>query len=54
MWKQGDLPFYQVEIAPFDYGNNIVGALLRERQFKAQSLINKCGMISTNDLVEPF
>lgn len=54
MWKQGDLPFYQVEIAPFDYGNNIVGALLREEQFKAQSIINKCGMISTNDLVEPF
>ncbi len=54
MWKQGDLPFYQVEIAPYDYGNNIIGALLREEQFKAQSIIKNCGMISTNDLVEPF
>ena len=53
-WGQGTLPFYFVEIAPYEYGDNILGALLREAQFKAQELIPSSGMISTNDLVEPF
>ena len=55
IWKQGDLPFYYVEIAPFacEYkkeGN--IGALLREAQQKALSFIPNSGMIGTNDLVE--
>lgn len=52
----GDLPFYFVEIAPYDYGSGdrANGARLREAQFKAQSLIPNSGMISTNDLAEPF
>lgn len=53
-WGLGTLPFYFVEIAPYEYGDNILGALLREAQFKAQELIPSSGMISTNDLVEPF
>lgn len=61
-WREemalGDIPFYFVEIAPYDYGSegmlNEKGALLREAQFKAQSLIKNSGMISTNDLAEPY
>lgn len=39
-WDNSDLPFYYVEIAPFEYGNgNDTGAAyLREAQFKAQNL----------------
>lgn len=55
-WDNSDLPFYYVEIAPFEYGNgNDTGAAyLREAQFKAQNLIPHSGMISTNDLAEPY
>ena len=53
-WGLGQLPFYEVEIAPYDYGKNNIGAYLREAQFNALSLIPNSGMISTNDLVEPF
>lgn len=57
LWKEGDIPFYYVEIAPCNYENNlegITGALLREAQFNAQKQIPNSGMVSTNDLVEPF
>lgn len=55
-WGLGELPFYFVEIAPYQYGGTQEGkaAFLREAQFKAQALIPNSGMISTNDLVEPF
>ena len=55
-WALGELPFYYVEIAPFAYGDKDAdwGARLREAQFKAQSLIPNSGMITTNDLVEPY
>jgi len=53
-WGQGDIPFYFVEIAPYNYGWNEQGAYLRESQFRAQSLIPNSGMISTNDLVRPY
>lgn len=55
-WGLGDLPFYYVEIAPFcrDGESGTSAALLREAQFKAQSLITNSGMISTNDLVEDY
>lgn len=33
-WGQGELPFYLVEIAPYDYGEGISGALFREAQFR--------------------
>lgn len=57
LWEQGDLPFYYVEIVPFacEYKKDgIIGALLREAQFKAQALIPNSGMIGTNDLVEDY
>ncbi len=57
LWKLGEIPFYYVEIAPYDYDSNTQNekaALLREAQFRAQSLIPNSAMISTNDLVEPY
>lgn len=55
IWREGDIPFYYVEIAPFAYSgaSGTEAALLREAQFKAQALIPNSGMVSTNDLVEP-
>ena len=53
-WGLGNLPFYFVEIAPYQYGEGEWGAYLREAQYKAQSLIPNSGMISTNDLVEEY
>lgn len=53
-WGLGELPFYYVEIAPF-YSTETTGcAYLREAQFEAQFIIPNSGMISTNDLVEPY
>jgi len=55
MWGDGNLPFYEVEIAPFLYGGEgDRAAYLREEQYNAQKIISNCYMISTNDLVEPF
>lgn len=59
LWRKeialGDIPFYYVEIAPYCYDGDQEGksALLREAQFKAQSMIPNSGMISTSDLVLP-
>ena len=53
-WGLGELPFYYVEIAPFGSRETNGSALLRESQFKAQSIISNSGMISTNDLVEEY
>ncbi len=53
-WGEGNIPFYFVEIAPYNYGWKDQGAFLREAQFKAQTLIPNSGMISTNDLVLPY
>lgn len=53
LWKQGDIPFYYVEVAPFAY-NNDCGAYLREAQWKAGELIPNSSLVCTNDLVEPY
>lgn len=53
-WEDPELPFYYAEIAPYEYGNDDIGAYLREAQFDAQKLIKNSGMISTNDLVEEY
>jgi sialate O-acetylesterase len=53
LWGRDDLPFYYVEIAPFEYGNG-KSPYLREAQCRAQELISNSGMICTNDLVEPY
>ncbi|MCC8095712.1 MAG: sialate O-acetylesterase [Tannerellaceae bacterium] len=53
-WQQEDLPFYYVEIAPYEYGEGDAAAYLREAQYKAQQLIPNSGMVCTNDLVEAY
>ncbi|MDE6188069.1 MAG: sialate O-acetylesterase [Duncaniella sp.] len=53
----GDIPFYAVEIAPYEYGDPTEkgkAPLLREAQWKAIGMIPNSAMISTNDLVEPY
>jgi len=53
----GEIPFYFVQIAPYRYdddNNATNGALLREQQFKAQSLIPNSSLVCINDLVYPY
>jgi sialate O-acetylesterase len=49
-WKK-DFPFYYVQIAPYRYGNNNVGALLQEAQTKTLSHPN-VGMVVITDLID--
>lgn len=63
---QGDIPFYEVEIAPFEYGDGSApyatretntggqGALLREAQMSATELIPNSGLVGMNDACEPY
>ena len=53
----GDIPFYCVEIAPYEYGDPSEkgkAPLLREAQRKAVERIPNSGIICTNDLVKPY
>lgn len=57
VFKQGELPFYFTEIAPFTYDNDAngeKGALLREAQWRLMDVCPRTAGISTNDLVEPY
>ncbi|MEP7278775.1 MAG: sialate O-acetylesterase [Bacteroidota bacterium] len=49
-WKK-DFPFYYVQIAPYKYENNNVGALLQEAQTKTLSHSN-VGMVVVTDLID--
>lgn len=52
-WRKAwniSFPFYYVQIAPFKYGNNLDGALLREQQTKSMVHPNT-GMVVVSDLV---
>lgn len=54
---EGDIPFYSVEIAPYDYDSadqDEKSPLLREAQWKAVEIIPNSGIICTNDLVKPY
>ncbi len=48
---QKDFPFYYVQIAPFQYANKNIGALLQEQQTKTLSYPNT-GMVVITDLVD--
>lgn len=53
-WRQNwqkEFPFYFVQLAPFNYGNNHIAALLREAQTKTLSL-SKTGMAVITDLAD--
>lgn len=60
LWRDeigcGEVPFYFVEIAPYEYGSEdgTWAARLREQQFRCLSTIPNSGMVSTNDTAEPF
>ncbi len=49
-WKK-DFPFYYVQIAPYKYSSNNVGALVQEAQAKAMNFPNT-GMVVITDLVD--
>ena len=56
-FKEGDIPFYFVQIAPYVYGDGIEGtsgAKLREQQYNASKVIPNSGIVCTNDLVYPY
>ena len=53
----GEIPFYFVQIAPFQYGDGLdgtSGALLREQQWKAAQIIPNSSLVCINDLVYPY
>ncbi len=51
LWKQGDFPFYYVQIAPFQYGNEdpVILARFWQEQSRVQELPNT-GMVVINDI----
>jgi sialate O-acetylesterase len=51
-WGEGDFPFYFVQIAPFDYDDQIVGAALRDAQRRTLAVPNT-GMAVTLDIGNP-
>ncbi len=55
LWGQGELPFYEVELAPYIYGGDgTTGARIREAQRQAVEIIPHSGIACTNDLAYPF
>ncbi|RYZ28013.1 MAG: sialate O-acetylesterase [Chitinophagaceae bacterium] len=53
-WREkwsNQFPFYFVQLAPFKYGNNLIGAQLREAQLKSLALANT-GIVVTTDLAD--
>jgi sialate O-acetylesterase len=42
-WSK-NIPFYYVQIAPYTYGNNYIGSIIREQQTKAMTHEN-VGMV---------
>lgn len=52
----GDIPFYIVEIAPYESGqaDGTWSARLREQQLRASRIIPNSGIVGTNDCVYPW
>ncbi|MBO4731098.1 MAG: sialate O-acetylesterase, partial [Bacteroidaceae bacterium] len=53
----GDLPFYYVEICPYDWWwakPPLAACAMREQQLLAQSMLPNMGMVCTNDLVKDY
>ncbi|MEG8947881.1 sialate O-acetylesterase [Rosettibacter firmus] len=51
-WKQGNFPFYYVQIAPYNYGEQTQSQKLREAQLKTLK-VPKTGMVVTLDIGNP-
>ena len=52
-WKQGEFPFYFVQIAPYNYGPEPSSAELREAQLLTLSKVKYTGMAVTMDIGNP-
>ncbi len=53
--KDGKLPFYMVEIAPYRYKpSQDIASPVRQAQHEAATVIPNCGIVITNDLVETY
>lgn len=52
-WKQGDFPFYYVQIAPYNYKQEYTSAELREAQLMTLSKVKHTGMAVTMDIGNP-
>ena len=52
-WNIGNLPFYFVEISPYQYSHpdGLEAPLIREQQNKVAHMLDNVGMVATNDLV---
>lgn len=53
---RGDIPFYIVQIAPYESGraDGTWSAMLREQQVRASRIIPNSGLVCTNDCVYPW
>jgi len=51
-WCQGDFPFYYVQLAPYNYSKDLVGAALRDAQRESLEIKNT-GMAVTLDIGNP-
>ena len=51
-WGQGEFPFYFVQLAPYNYSQDLVGAALRDAQRKSLDIPNT-GMVVTLDIGNP-
>ena len=51
-WGQGEFPFYFVQLAPFNYNQEIIGAALRDEQRRSLEIPNT-GMAVTSDIGNP-
>lgn len=56
LWHNSELPFYYVEICPYNSRDPqaIGSALLREQQAEVMTRVANTGMVVTNDLVYPY
>ncbi len=52
-WNQGVFPFYYVQIAPYNYGDEQTSVELREAQFLTLSKVKNTGMVVTMDIGNP-
>jgi sialate O-acetylesterase len=54
-WREGfkkDFPFYQVQIAPYDYGDKGTSEYIREQQEVVTKTVPNTGMVVISDLVD--
>jgi len=53
IWEVGDFPFYYCQIAPYNYGNGLNSAFIREAQAKGMTTTPNTGMAVLMDSDSP-